>query len=212
MTKEGKMGSNRVAGVLATVLLSSIAATSSAEVFVSGAGGVFKPWEGQAGPTGLVQVLSPIGSSEKPHLRAGAEIEYRNYKSKILHVSDVEFNSGSLRAVIQYHFLPDNIDPYVGAGFGVDFNVIDSGKVERAWEKDSDVDFASVSPFGVGLGVLGLLGVEFPLGSTVALFAEGRAAISFQLTETSKNFESSGDIGVENLGGFSGIGGLRVRF
>lgn len=39
------------------------------------------------------------------------------------------------------------------------------------------------------------------VGSTFAVFAEGRASVSFQLTETKGNFGSSGDVGVEKSRG-----------
>jgi hypothetical protein len=132
---------------------------------------VFVPYDGSAGVSGLVQLLG--SGSEK--FRFGGEIEYRRYDSSIFGVDDVGFDSGSIRAIAQYHLWPDSsIDPYVGAGFGADFNVIDADKVERELEARGNA-FASVQEFGVGLGLLGLVGVEVPLTPAVALFAEGRA-------------------------------------
>jgi hypothetical protein len=83
--------------------------------------------------------------------------------------------------------------------------------VEQALEERHG-GVASVNKFGFGLGLLGLVGVEVPLGATVAAFAEGRASVDLQLTNLSDSSDDSGDIGVENLGGVTGIGGIRIRF
>jgi hypothetical protein len=206
---EEKMMLKRLAtGMAMSLIVSGVPAVASADVFLSGAGGVFSPYEGQAGFTGSVQVLGGAADQKgMVHLRGGGEIEYRSYKSSVFGVHNVGFESGSVRGIVQYHFLLDAIDPYVGGGFGFDFNVFDADEVERQRPE------LSVTRFGYGLGLLGLLGVEVPIGSTFALFAEGRASVSFQLTETKESgFDSSGDIGVENLGGVTGIGGIRFRF
>jgi hypothetical protein len=87
-------------------------------------------------------------------------------------------------------------------------NVIDGTAVKRG-----NPDIVDVTDFGLGLGVLGLAGVEVPVSKTIALFLEGRAGVDFQLTsQTNSSDSSSGDIGVSNLGGFSGLGGVRVQF
>jgi hypothetical protein len=202
--------------ILVSVALCAAPTTASAATFLSGAGGVFTPYEGKAGFTGSVQLLAgtPTEKEGRAAFRFGGEIEYRSYKSKIFDVDDVRFDSGSFRALVQYHFLPESmspyVSPYVGGGFGFDINVIDNDKVEHALQ-DRGYEVVSVDKVGFGLDLLGMAGVEVPLGSAVALFAEGRASVAFQLTKQS-DFSGSGDIGVSNLGGLTGIGGVRVRF
>jgi hypothetical protein len=87
---------------------------------------------------------------------------------------------------------------------GCSFNIIDAGRVKREGEP-----FGTVNDFALGLGVFGMAGVEVPLGSRVALFAEGRVSADFQLTESK---DVPGGIDVANLGGYAGIAGLQVSF
>lgn len=185
--------------------VSVLPAVAWAQVEVSGGGGMFVPYDGTAGPSGLVRVL---GTMSDP-LRFGGEVEYRSYKSTIFSVPDVHFDSVSIRALLEYKFMPDRaVCPYVGAGFGLNVNVLDGTAVKRG-----NPEIIDVTDFGVGLGLLGLAGIEVPVSKTVALFVEGRAGVDFQLTSQSNSFgSSSGDVGVSNLGGYSGIGGVRVRF
>jgi len=182
-------------GAVLLVLLPGIAV---GETVVSAAGGVFTPYSGSTGFSGVVQVLSALTDS---NLRVGGEIEYRGYKTEIFDVDDVGIDTISLRAVVQYVLLKEPIRPYIGAGLGLGFNIIDGDKVEE--ERD---DLSIITDFGVGVGVLGLVGVEVPLGQTVALFAEARAGADFQLTG------ESGELDAVNLGGVSGLGGIRFRF
>jgi len=175
-----------------------VPAASSAQWSMAGGAGVFVPFEGKAGANALVRALVEDDDS---NWRFGGEFEYRNYKSDIFGVKDVGFDSFSLRGIVQYVLPMEPVRPYAGAGIGINLNVFDGSKVER---RRSNVE--TVTDFGTGLGLIGLGGVEFPLGDSMALFGEARVGIDFQLTS------ESDDIGAENLGGFSGLGGLRVRF
>jgi hypothetical protein len=191
----------RTALVAAAVILCALPALCSAGVVLSGGAGVFTPYKGDSGLAGVVQVLW----SPDARFRLGGELEYRNYRSSILGVHDVTFNTGSiLRLIVEYSFLEEGISPYVGAGFGMDVNAIDADKVER--ELEARGLSAKADKVDLGLGLLGLAGVEVPLGSTVALFAEGRASV--EITHGERQSDISGD----SLGGFMGLGGIRFRF
>ena len=61
------------------VMLALMPGIASAQVFVSGAGGVFSPYEGNPGFSALVRVLAATSASEK--FRIGGEIEYRSFES-----------------------------------------------------------------------------------------------------------------------------------
>jgi hypothetical protein len=187
-------------GAMVIIGFSVLAAPVRADVSAAVAGEVFVPFNGQAGPSGLLQVL---GSAKQ--WRFGGEVEYRNYKSSIFDVDDVSFDSICLRGIVQYHFRTEGVQPYLGAGFGLNINSIDSNSVERGRP-----DLTDVSDVGAGIGLLGLGGVEFPLGDRVSLFGEARVSVDFQLTKQKGGGDD--DIGAENLGGVSGIGGIRIRF
>ena len=60
----------------------------------------------------------------------------------------------------------------------------------------------SVEGTGVGVGVLGLAGLDLPLGDRVSLFADGRVSGEVETTL------SSGD----QVGGVSGMSGARFTF
>jgi len=181
------------------VLVGALAA--HAQVAVSGAAGIFNPYKGTAGPSVLAQVLA------SSHLwRFGGEIEYRNYKSTLFDVDNVEINSVSLRGIVHYRLRAEGVVPYLGGGIGLNVNVIDAKKIERESFK-----FRDVSDAGVGIGFLVLGGIEIPLGARVSLFGEGRAGADIQLTQQ-KNGGGNGDIGVENLGGATAVAGVRVHF
>jgi hypothetical protein len=79
-------------------------------------------------------------------------------------------------------------------------NVIDEDEIE-----DAMPGAFVISEVGVGVGALGILGIEIPLGDHFALFGEGRAGVEVQLTD-------AGGVDVENIGGVGGMFGLRIRF
>lgn len=189
----GVIGVAAVAAALAAV-------PAWATMYLTGGGGMFVPYKGTAGPSGLVQVLTTGGD----RLRVGGEVEYRSYDSSILGVDNVAFDTIALRGIVQYALRSEGIRPYVGAGLGVDVNVIDSNKVER------ESPFVNVQSAGAGIGLLGLAGVEAPVTSRLSIFAEGRLSVDFQLTNQTNG--GSNNIGVENLGGFTGLAGLRFTF
>ncbi|GJL53568.1 MAG: hypothetical protein NPIRA02_07000 [Nitrospirales bacterium] len=166
---------------------------------VSGAGGVFIPFQGDAGFSGIAQIMTKIS----PQTRLGVELDYTQFDTKIFKVKNVEVKSYSLRGLMQYFFKKEGLSPYVGAGIGLSLNQLDKKKIERG-RPELDV----VNKFGFGAGFIGLAGVEVPLASRVAFFAEGRLHGAFQVTRV----EGGEGTSVESLSGLSGLGGLRVLF
>jgi hypothetical protein len=132
--------------------------------------------------------------------RFGGAIDFRDYSSEFFDVEDVDVQSVRIVPQIHYVFKLGPISPYLGAGIAISINIIDADKIER--ERPNVDVFGRV---GTSVGATAIVGVEVPLGSRLLVFAEGRAGVDAQLT-------SSDDIDVENLGGVSGIGGMRFRF
>ena len=187
-------------GVASVVIVAALCSATSADVLVAGGAGVFAPYNGSLGPAGLLQVLTT-----RDAWRFGGELEYRNYKSTIFHVDEVRFDSISLRGIVHYRLRPEGVSPYLGGGLGLNINVIDSTRVEH-----HSPTISNVSSVGTGIGLLGLAGVDVPLGDRSSLFGEARGGGDFQFTNTKSG--GSDHIDVANLGGVSGLFGVRVRF
>jgi len=214
-------GARRTATIgLAGASLMLLWGTSASAQFEMGlSGGYFVPAEGDGGPTGQIR----LGGGLSDNLRLAGELEYRKSSQELLDVEDVDIHGIGLHALVNYIILPDAVvSPYLGAGLGLGVNIIDADKIEDELERRllatpgvvaAEVD---VTPVGLSLGVFGLIGLQVPLGDHVRLFAEGRYGGDWQVTgkvetDTATTSDST-DIDVENLGGFSGIGGLRFVF
>ena len=89
---------------------------------------------------------------------------------------------------------------------------LDDDKVEAELANKYGAAFVSVPSIGVGIGILGLAGVELRLPglSMLSLFGEARYGYSAQFTQ----IEGAGDedLEVDNLGGLGVHGGLRFSF
>ena len=168
---------------------------------VSGGGGIFEPFNGKTGFSGLVQAMIAIS----PRVRLGGELEFRDYETELFNVKDVGIQTFHFRGLGMFFFRPEGISPYIGGGFGFSVNSIDDNKIER-----NRPGIMVKSDIGLGFGVMGLVGLDVPIGTRVALFAEGRANADFQVTETEGPGSSNTEI--ENIGGLSGLGGIRFRF
>ena len=99
------------------------------------------------------------------------------------------------RALVRYTWEPGVVRPYVGAGAGFGIHDI-SGRI-----REHDNIF-SLSGTAVSVGVLGLAGLDLPVGDRFALFAEGRVSGDF-----ATNLVSGAQ-----LGGVSAVSGARIRF
>jgi hypothetical protein len=175
---------------------------ASAEGHMAVQAGGFVPWQGDAGPSLLLQLL---GSGAAAKARFGGEFEYRTFDSKIIGVSDVDVDSYVIRAIWQQHFVPDApVTPYLGLGLGVAINDVDDHKVDRV--KGRNVR-SSTGAGPDGVFMLGLA-ANVPGADYLSVYVEGR--VGFTIDIISRNDGS--DLETENLGGASGSAGLRFRF
>ena len=161
-------------------------------------GGVFYPWHGDTGYEVGVSLMWPFGS--KRAWRAGGEVSFRDASSEFFNVEDVDVKSIRISPQIHYVFKLGPVSPYLGVGLAIGINVIDPKKIER--ERPNVDVFSRV---GGSFGAMGIVGIEVLLGDRLLAFVEGRVGADAQLT-------SSGDIDVENIGGVSGIAGMRLLF
>ena len=171
-------------------------------VVISGGGGIFYPFQGQSGVSGAIQAMGIISPQE----RMGVELEYRKYDTELFNAKNIDMQSYILRGIGQYFFRSHGISPYVGLGVNIALNVFDEIDVEK---KRASINVKGDK--GFGYGIMGLLGVEAPVGQGVALFAEGRVSADFQLTQY-KNGSGKNKIDVENLSGLTGMVGIRFHF
>jgi len=158
---------------------------------VSVGGGVFAPYDGNPGGTAL---LGAEGRVSK-HVSVGGEVEYRKSEMRISSIPDVNVDSVNLRALVRYTWFPGPVHPYVGAGAGLGVHSFDGTARVGSYR-------VGVDGTGVGVGVLGLAGLDVPLGERVSLFAEGRVSGDLETTLF------SGD----QVGGVSGLSGARIHF
>ncbi len=193
-----------VSGFLLFSVFTSNAAAEPPEInmTLSGGGGVFAPFKGNTGSTGILQFMF----LKDDQMRVGGEIEYRDFEGEILDVDDVEIQSLFVRGLVKYYLKPAGVSPYIGAGFGVSFNTIDSKRVQQ-----QRPGIIITSNTGQGIGVVALAGVEVPLSDPVSFFIEGRFIADFQMVELDTG-PGDDDIEFENLGGVSALAGLLLRF
>jgi len=185
---------------LAALLLAFAPAAGAAEL--GAGGGAFVPWNGSGGFAVGGQLLR---SGERT--RFGVELQYREFEATFFDVDDVPVQSIGVGAVFHYLLRTEGrLRPYLGASLGMAVNLIDEDAVEAGLPPGSEVVLGA----GIGLGGSGIAGLDIGLTDRLSLYAEARAGVQFQLTTT----EGGGDEGldVENLGGFQGLGGLRLRF
>jgi len=185
----------------AVAVLGLIERPACAGLVLTGAGGWFEPWDGSGGFSVLGQALASLAHDGR--FRVGGEFEYHRYETELFGASDIRMETFALRGIFNYVLLPSApVRPYVGAGLGTEFQHIDSHEIEK--QKGDD----KVQSFGSGLSILGILGVEVPLGQHLSVFAEGRLGYSMLVTI----FKDTHDPAVEYTGGAHGLGGLRIRF
>jgi hypothetical protein len=160
------------------------------------AGGYFSPANGTAGGgTFFLGFYSELS----PRFFAGGEFDYTRFSSTIFGVRDVPFNSIGLTGAVKYYLLDETVTPYIGGGAGYSFKFFDKDDVER---RSSSLHV--VSNLAKGFELVGIAGVSFEAARGVDLFAEARYSVDFIVTET--NYRTD----VLNMGGFAGIGGIRI--
>ena len=189
-------------GLSETVQAKVIEPEESNEVVISGGGGIFYPFKGRSGVSGVIQAMGFLSPQE----RVGVELEYRNYESNLFKAKDIDTQSYILRGIGQYFFRSHGITPYIGLGVNIALNVYDESEIEK---KRPSINVKGDK--GIGSGIMGLVGLEVPMGQHVALFAEGRVSADIQFTRY-KNESGKNKFDVENLSGLTGIGGIRIRF
>lgn len=191
-----------ILGVLSdNVQAKGMGSHASDSVVISGGGGIFYPFQGKSGFNALVQAAGNISPQE----RLGVELEYRKYETELLNAKDIDTQSFIVRGFGQYYFRPQGISPYFGLGINFAVNVFDGDEIEK---KRSSVNIKR--SWGLGAGIMGLLGVEAPIGP-LAFFAEGRVSGDFQVMQYEKR-SGKNKITLENLSGLTGMGGIRMRF
>lgn len=174
-------------------------------------GGVFQPWDGKVGGGGMIQGFAVLLDG---HLRIGGEFEGRTYETRVFSVDDVDVQSYVLRPQAQWVFFPKSITPYLGLGLSLHVNVWDQREIERA-RPGLDLD----GNVGTSGGIVGIAGVEAPLGDHLSVFLEGRADASVQFTQECATVVVNGflvdvcdDVKSNQLGGATGLLGVRFRF
>jgi len=175
---------------------------SEDSVVLSAGGGIFYPFQGKSGYNAVVQAAGKIS----PHERLGVELEFRKYETEFFNAKNIDTKSYILRGIGQYYFFPEGISPYVGLGINFAVNDFDGDEVER---KRPSIDIKT--GWGFGYGIMGLLGVEAPVGQQLALFVEGRVSGDFQITIYEKR-SGKDTYNFESLSGLTGMGGIRMRF
>jgi hypothetical protein len=173
-----------------------------AQLSAGAAGGVAVPWDGDSGYSVAGDVMYRLRG--KPW-RFGGEFEFRKYKSEFFGVSGVEVEAYQMRILAHYLFALGPLVPYVGVGLHTSINEADDDEIELA------LPGRSVDGTGTGMGVTAIAGLEIPLADFLSLFAESRLGVEAQFSEEDDGYDDD-DVEVENLGGFSGRGGIRIRF
>ncbi len=174
----------------------------SGSMIISAGGGIFYPFQGKSGFNAVVQAAGKISPQEQ----FGVELEYRNSEVELFNAKDIDTESFIVRGIGQYYFFPSGISPYIGLGINFAINVFDENEIER---QRSSLNITQ--GWGFGYGLLGLLGVEVPVGGGVAFFGEGRVSGDIQFTRFKKR-SGKNKLSVESLSGLTGMGGLRMRF
>ncbi len=189
-------------GISAAIEAKGMDSGDSDSVLISGGGGIFYPFQGQSGFNAFIQAMGEISPQE----RLGLEFEFRKYETEFFNAKNIDTESYILRLIGQYYFFPGGISPYVGLGLNLAINDFDGDEVER---KRPSVDVKT--GWGVGYGIMGLMGVEIPIVQQLALFAEGRVSGDFQVTFY-ENRSGKDKANFESLSGLTGMGGIRMRF
>jgi hypothetical protein len=200
----------RLRAALAAIALGFLAASpAAAETYVGASGGAMVPYEGGVGWT----LVGEIGTDwASKWFRLGAEFVFSDLDQPAnltwvgLPSVTVEMRTYEINFIGRYVLFPGHITPYVGAGGGFILVDVNDSALQRAL--GVPLIFQTGSSTGIGGGLLGLVGLEIPLFSkAINVYVEARADYYWEFTDNLKPL-----IDEKNYSGFSGIGGLRVRF
>ena len=164
---------------------------AQARGFVGGGGAVFIPYDGEVG----WNVYGEVGGyawGTKGHFLSSGEFEFRRGAGNPTsgNVEDVNYDMYTLRWIGRFVFNPGHFTPYIGGGGGV--SAINT--------KDT---ISRPGDLGMGLGVLGLAGLEAPFGNRFSIYSEVRFGYTWDVVGSFGNVKRSG------MDGFSGVGGVR---
>jgi opacity protein-like surface antigen len=189
----------------AALFAAFVAVPARAELSLGAGGEVAIPWDGDAGWGASVEALYRL---PERGWRFGGEFEYRHYQSGFFGANNIDVDSYQIRLIAHYLFDLGPVWPYLGVGLHTAVNVIDDEAIE------AQVAFANVDESGTSIGATAIAGLEIPLFDFLSVFGEARVGVDAQLTEEDEhcNFCDDDDVGVEELGGFAGRGGVRIRF
>jgi len=176
-------------------------------------GGFFAPWQGDAKHQEQLELMavSPSG-----RFRVGGEFVFREFETRMFDVEDVDVDAYQLNLVMHWVINPGGITPYLGGGLGLHANDVSKVDIERG---NPGLDVRD--DLGLGYGIFGVLGLELPVSDRLALFAEGRLSLSYQVVgiddddfDTYTDYYNDGvdDVDAEDTGGASAVFGLRLRF
>jgi hypothetical protein len=202
--------------LLTAVSTGLVAWGASADTFFSAGAGANVPWEGDTG----YSVMGSVGTTLfTDFVRLAGEFEYRNSETQ-LDLSSVSPGLGTigmsvktydLRAIARWVVFPHSITPYVGFGAGFKLVAADDRELKQALADALSIPISTLGEtqsYGVSAGFLGLAGLEVPLfNEHFALYAEIRADYTWELTDGVSRVLDN-----DNLGSFTGMGGVRLRF
>ena len=163
--------------------------------------GVFLPWDGNRGFNVSGTLHVGLGSDR---FWVGGEFEYRHFEAEFKQDFRPDTNSFALRFQFQYHPFPAAVlSPYVGIAVGAVLHKVDDNhsSLDPTDKLRSDVSG--------GLTMLGLAGVEvaIPFVDRLHVFGEARLGNTSDLWK-----RKGGNYQIDQADGFTGMGGLRVRF
>lgn len=203
--------------IIAMLVVVGPAAAEEPRHALSLGAGAFVPFDGDTGVQGTFGYERRIGS---PFV-VGAELEYRDYERDFFGVDDIETRSIVFRGIAKYAPLQGPLRPYIGAGIGIGVSVIDEDELEEALLL-SGSDTQSLDEVALSLGILGLAGLDVMLAESFSLFVESRVSGDWRIAEERKvkvrgipggfRITSDTDVDVRNIGGFTGMAGVRWRF
>lgn len=164
-------------------------------------GGVYQPW---AGDTGHSAILSAQYAHRADRFWIGIEVEHRRFEANLGSGFRPEYDSVLFRGLFHYHPFPEwTLSPYVGLGTGIALHVVErKGRVNGERRRYRE-------PVSGGTTFLGLVGLQTRVPGTrrFSLFAEARIESAADLWE-----KRGASWRYDQVGGFTGNVGLRVRF